>query len=251
MKYDPKAGKFENVNYRSRAGIEEESRRLAILFDMDGVLVDVISSYRRAIQETVRFFSGEEAYLEEVQTLKEKGGYNNDWDLTEAILNDRGKRVPKTNIVDVFQELYHGTEDRAGYIENERWLLSSELLVRLKARYLLGIVTGRPREEAMFVLRKFNMKHLFDVIVAMEDYPPERSKPDPYPINLALGRIGSIDAIYIGDSVDDMIAARRAVVRPIGCLSPGAASAQVRDLLVRNGAIAILDDINDIERILP
>jgi HAD superfamily phosphatase len=251
VKHNPKAGEFEKVNHRLRAGIVDESRRLAILFDMDGVLVDVTSSYRRAIQETVRFFSGEEAYLEEIQTLKEKGGYNNDWDLTEAILIGKGKSVPKTEIVEKFQELYHGTKDRVGFIESERWLLSSELLPRLKARYTLGIVTGRPKEEAMFVLRKFNLEHLFDVIVAMEDYPPERSKPNPYPINLALSRIGKMDAIYIGDSVDDMIAARRADVRPIGCISPGMAGTQMRDLLVRNGAIAILDDINDIERILP
>ncbi len=251
VKDNHKAGEFEEINDRMRAGIEDESGRLAILFDMDGVLVDVSSSYRRAIQETVCFFSGKEARLEEIQTLKEKGGYNNDWDLTEAILVSRGKIVPKTDIVEKFQELYRGTKDREGYIESERWLLSSELLERLKARYGLGIVTGRPKEEAMFVLRKFNLEHLFDVIVAMEDYPPERSKPDPYPINLALSRIGRMDAIYIGDSVDDMIAAKGADVRPIGCISPGVAGTQVRDLLVRNGAIATLDDINDIERILP
>jgi HAD superfamily phosphatase len=251
VKYNPTVGKFDNVNYRIRADIEDDTGRLAILFDMDGVLVDVTSSYRRAIQETVCYFSGNEAPLEEIQALKSKGGYNNDWDLTEAILVSRGKNVPKIDIIEKFQELYRGTKDKEGYIESERWLLSSQLLTRLKTRYALGIVTGRPRDEALFVLRKFNLEHLFDVIVAMEDYPPERSKPDPYAINLALSKICRMDAIYIGDTIDDMIAARRADVGPIGCISPGVVDSQVRDLLVRNGAIAILEDINDIERILP
>jgi len=244
-------GELDKIIDRSQAEIEDESGRPAILFDMDGVLVDVTSSYRRAIQETVRFFSGKGVMLEEIQALKEKGGYNNDWDLTEAILVVRGMSVPKTEIVEKFQELYRGTKDRGGYIESERWLLSSELLARLKVRYVLGIVTGRPKEEAVFVLRKNNLEQMFDVIVAMEDYPPERSKPDPYPIRLALSRIGKMDAMYIGDSVDDMIAAKGADVHPVGCISPGVEGARARDLLVRNGAKAILDDINDIEKILP
>lgn len=232
---------------------EAESRyeHLAILFDMDGVLVDVTTSYRKAIQETVRHFSGKEAQPEEIQALKERGGYNNDWDLTEAILISRGKSVPKTEIVEKFQELYRGTKMGEGYIGSERWLLSNDVLERLKANHVLGIVTGRPKEEAMFVLRKFDLEKMFDVVVAMEDYPPERSKPDPYPILLALRRVGAKDALYIGDGVDDMVAARRAGVRPIGCISPGIPGAQLKDLLVRNGATATLNDINEIELVLP
>jgi HAD superfamily phosphatase len=104
-----------------------KSANYAILFDMDGVLVDVTDSYRKAIQETVGFFTGKKAQPEEIQKLKEHGGYNNDWDLTEAILLGRGKTAPKTQIISKFQELYLGAEEKAGFIENEKWLLPKEI----------------------------------------------------------------------------------------------------------------------------
>lgn len=224
--------------------VNGESEDYAILFDMDGVLVDVTSSYRKAIQETVRFFSGKRALLKDIQRLKEKGGYNNDWDLTEAILISRGKAVPKTEIVKRFQEFYRGREGKNGFIENEKWLLSTELLRNLKTKYALGIVTGRPREEAFFTLKKFSLEKFFDVVVAMEDYPPEKAKPDPFPIKLALEKIGKTKAFYIGDSVDDINAAKNARVHPIGCIPPGILQNRLKDSLIREGAEKVLDNIN-------
>ncbi|RME44726.1 MAG: TIGR01548 family HAD-type hydrolase [Caldilineae bacterium] len=70
----------------------------ALIFDMDGVLVDVSASYRQAIIQTVnRFFDtglaldydGEPVSLldaEDVDALKLAGGFNNDWDLTRAFI---------------------------------------------------------------------------------------------------------------------------------------------------------------------
>lgn len=228
----------------------EEPARKAILFDMDGVLVDVSSSYRKAIQETVGFFTGKKAQLKEIQGFKQKGGYNNDWDLTEAILFTRGKTVPKLEIIEKFQEFYIGVEGKNGFIENEKWLLSVELLKQLHKKYSLGIVTGRPREEALFVLRKFEVENLFDVLVTMEDYPPEKAKPDPYSINLALIKIGKTEAIYVGDSVDDINAAKRANIKPVGCIPPGIPATQLKELLMKQGAKIILDDINAINEAL-
>jgi len=229
---------------------KEEDKTKAILFDMDGVLVDVTSSYRKAIQETVAFFAGKKAQLTEIQGFKQKGGYNNDWDLTEAILVARGKTVPKTQIIEKFQEFYIGTKDKRGFIENETWLLSPELLNQLHQKYTLGIVTGRPREEALFVLRKFEVESLFDVLVAMEDYPPEKAKPDPYPINRALRKMGKSEAVYVGDSVDDITAAKRANIKPVGCIPPGVAATQLKKLLLNQGAEIILDNINAINEAL-
>lgn len=251
VKKNPKAGGIKTMRDSVGTCFENKSEGPAILFDMDGVLVDVTNSYRKAIQETVRYFSGKKVQLKEIQGLKEEGGYNNDWDLTEAILIHRGKSIPRDEIVEKFQELYRGTEEQAGFIENEKWLLSIGLLEQLRERHSLGIVTGRPREEARYVLKKFDLEALFDVVIAMEDYPPQKAKPDPYPINLALEKMGKSNAIYVGDSVDDMIAAKRANVRPIGCISPGVSVGQLKDLLIKNGATTILDDVNDIVHALP
>ena len=229
----------------------ESTKNYAILFDMDGVLVDVTDSYRKAIQETVRFFSGKKAQPEEIQALKEKGGYNNDWDLTEAILISRAKTVKKTEIIKKFQELYLGVGGKKGFIENEKWLLPKEKLEQLNKDHCLGIVTGRPREETIYVLRKFQVETFFEVIIAMEDYPPEKAKPDPYPINLALQKLGKQEAVYVGDSVDDMTAAKRAEITPIGCIPPNVSAGKLEELLLKQGAKKILKSIKAITDALP
>ena len=227
------------------------TEKSAILFDMDGVLVDVTESYRKAIQETVQFFTGNAVEPSEIQKLKQKGGLNNDWDLTEAILVSRGKPVPKGEIIRKFQEFYLGTKGKEGFIENEKWLLPKEKLVALHKQRNLGIVTGRPLAETRYVLKKFQVKDLFDLIIAMEDYPPEKAKPDPYPIELALEILDTQDVIYIGDSVDDIEAAKRAGIRAMGCIPPGVSQIEkLRELLFERGAEKVLGKIEDIDTCL-
>jgi len=221
--------------------------RIAILFDMDGVLVDVRSSYRKAIQETVWYFTGQRASLKEIQGFKEKGGYNNDWDLTEAILSTRGRKIPRATVIKTFQRYYFGRSGQ-GFIRNEKWLLSREILERLNKRFVTGIVTGRPRQEALFVLDRFEMKDYFIVIISLEDYPEEKSKPYPYPIILALKTTGAKNAFYIGDSVDDMVSAKRAGIEPIGCIPPGIRDKScLKEILLNAGAKKVLENIAEID----
>ena len=222
---------------------------IAIIFDLDGVLVDVSSSYRKAIEETVQFFTGKKVKANEIQELKENGGYNNDWDLTEELISKRGKTIPKSGIIERFQEFYIGVGDKRGFIQNEKWLISNDLLSQVHKKRKLGIVTGRPKEEAIFVLKKFDAEKFFDTIIAMEDYPKEKAKPDPYPIKLALKRMNEKDGIYIGDSVDDVVAAKRAQIEAIGCLPLGIHSNKLKNLLLECGAEIVLDDINDIGKL--
>jgi len=56
----------------------------SIILDIDGVLVDVSESYRRAIADTIESLSGEEFSPELIQLLKNAGGFNDDWELTDA-----------------------------------------------------------------------------------------------------------------------------------------------------------------------
>jgi HAD superfamily hydrolase (TIGR01548 family) len=56
----------------------------AVVLDVDGVLVDVADSYRRAIVESVERVYGGTIAREDVQAFKDAGGFNNDWDVTDA-----------------------------------------------------------------------------------------------------------------------------------------------------------------------
>jgi len=56
----------------------------AVVLDIDGVLVDVADSYRRAIIESVERVCDKTIDREAVQSFKDAGGFNNDWELTNA-----------------------------------------------------------------------------------------------------------------------------------------------------------------------
>ena len=56
----------------------------AVVLDVDGVLVDVADSYRRAIIETIERRHGETIERATIQRFKDAGGFNNDWELTDA-----------------------------------------------------------------------------------------------------------------------------------------------------------------------
>lgn len=217
----------------------------AILFDMDGVLVDVSNSYRKAIKKTAEYFLGQEILPDEIQAYKNKGHYNNDWDLTEAIISARGKNVKKEDIIDRFQKYYLG-HHFDGLIQNETWLLALNVLMRLRSNFKLGIVTGRPRAEAEYVLSRFNLTRYFDILVALEDVPIGKTKPDPYSVQLALQQLQVQSALYLGDTIDDMIAAKSAGVTPVGILTRESANSEQKILLKQYGAVEVLEHVNEI-----
>ena len=55
-----------------------------IVFDMDGVLTEVSESYREAIVQTVEHFTGRRITRDLIQQYKNRGGWNNDWALSQA-----------------------------------------------------------------------------------------------------------------------------------------------------------------------
>lgn len=56
----------------------------AVVLDIDGVLVDVEDSYRRAIVESVDAVYDRTIRKPDIQQFKDAGGFNNDWELTYA-----------------------------------------------------------------------------------------------------------------------------------------------------------------------
>ena len=56
----------------------------AVVLDIDGVVVDVADSYRRAIVESIERLYGQTIEKGDIQPFKDAGGFNNDWELTHA-----------------------------------------------------------------------------------------------------------------------------------------------------------------------
>ena len=219
-----------------------------IIFDIDGVLVNVSMSYRRAIKETVEFFYGKEIDKSEVQALKNETGFNNDWDLTQELLRRKNLFPSRDSIVEQFQSLYWG-DNGNGFIQDEEWLLEDGILNTLSNSFKLSIFTGRPREEALFILDKNNVLKYFNPIIAMEDVT--HGKPHPEGI-LNISKALSIDPIkicYLGDTFDDVRSAKRAGALPIGVLAPSV-SENVIPTFLSEGVFTVFKDVNEVEKVL-
>jgi histidinol-phosphate aminotransferase len=226
---------------RLRDGLQAVMAPEALLFDMDGVLADVSRSYRRAILETARAF-GETFTPEEVAAAKRQPGSNNDWVLTQNLLAGRGRRVDLAEVTARFQEIY---QDLAA---EERLIPDRDLLVRLAGRLPLAIVTGRPREDAEVFLGRAGIGDLFAAVVCLEDGP---GKPDPATVNLALEKLGVRSAWMVGDTVNDIGAARAADVLPLGVVPPGENSSDYASFLIASGAGRVLNNLSELEEVLP
>lgn len=218
----------------------------ALLLDMDGVFADVGESYRVAIRQTVRSF-GVACRDDEVRAAKAAGDANNDWVLSYRLLQERGVDTTLEEVTRRFEELYQGDGEQPGLRERERLLCDRGTLERLAARYPLAVVTGRPRRDAERFLERFDLAGLFGAVVCLEDGP---RKPDPFPVRRALEQLGLERAWMVGDTPDDIRAAREAGVRPVGVRVPGEEDALVPSLRAA-GAATILDSLPDLEELLP
>ena len=219
-----------------------------IVFDVDGVLVDVRASYRAAIAATVRDLTGDDVAPEEIQAYKNLGGYNNDWLLTRRLCADRGVEIPYPEVVARFHALFFGANGD-GLIAREVWLPRPGWLTALAARHRLSLFTGRSRPELAVTLGREGCAGLFAPVVTSDDV--ERGKPAPdglLAIRAAAGERARL--LFVGDTVDDAGSARAAGVPFVGVVPPGSASPEAsRRALAEAGAIAVLEDVHEVEHV--
>jgi len=219
-----------------------------IVFDMDGVLVDVTESYRETIVRTVEHFAGVAITRSQIQDYKNQGGFNDDWKLSHHIIAQHGVAVGFQTVVDYFQGLFHGN-GTDGLILRERWMARDGLFDRLAARFDFAIFTGRMRWEAEVTLQRFAPSLRFDPIVGMEDVTA--LKPAPEGLLKIAAATGGRKIWYIGDTVDDARCARASAVPFIGIASlESPRRAELASLFKAENAVAVVDDINQLESVL-
>jgi HAD superfamily phosphatase len=254
-----------------------------ILFDIDGVLVDIRKSYNAAIKKTVeymlKFITGRSfpslVTDQIILKFRQSGGFNNDTDtsyamtlamlanlpkniiegrkfLTKVAENadesgyvsvekfltstydiDKWKRmlsypapVKDSMLARVFDEIFYGPElfRKQDHLEPKYWITGRPLIkndrVTVTAKTIkklnkmfkgnLAIVSGRSKLAAEYSLSSLIQYLNYDACVFLEDEKREYAKPNPYAIKHAMRVMNARTALYVGDSLEDLLMARDA-----------------------------------------
>jgi len=191
----------------------------AILFDMDGVLVDSLDAW---------WFS-----------------------LNEALNQYNYKKISKQDFIDVYwgHDLFDNIEKmdldyeigelcNKFYQKNiDKTVVFPDSINTLKKldNYKKGLITNTPKDSANQILTTYNLKNFFDVVVTSDDV--EKAKPNPEIVFKACKKIDvkPDKVVFIGDTKSDMEAAKKS-----GCTFIG----------VKLNTKYSIDNINDILNII-
>jgi HAD superfamily hydrolase (TIGR01548 family) len=216
-----------------------------IIFDIDGVLVGTRKTYLLTVLQVVKHFTGKRVTMRELHEWKNRPGYNDDWKLTHAWVNSLGIQSSFEEVRAKFLELYWG-ENHSGNVRFEEWLLPKPALSRLARRAQLAVFTGRVLDELDYTFDRFRVRPFFDPVITVEKVT--HPKPSPEGLQIILAGRDPRSAIYLGDNVDDALAAQSAGVPFLGVLPPRSHEFRERSTRLNElGAMDILGHIKELE----
>ena len=209
----------------------------AVIFDVDGTLVDTVDLHARAWTETFRHF-GVEVAFDAVRGQIGKGGDQ----LMPVFLSPEMLERRREEIERFHGELYK----RDGLPKAKPFPGVRALFERIRAdgRRVVLASSGK-REEVDHYIELFGIRDLIDSATTSDD--AERSKPFPDIFQAALGRLAPIrpeEAVVVGDTPYDAEAAARAGIPSVGVLCGGFPEADLR----RAGCVAVYGDPEDLLR---
>jgi len=180
----------------------------AILIDLDGTLLDSIPDLAAAANGMLTELGAPPLPLERITTFVGKGTEQ----LVRRCLQDEGVHLPADNAsveraLAVFNRHYHESNGR----EATLYPGVLEGLEAFRAHGAkLAVVTNKPTEFTLPLLKHSGLAPWFDAIVCGDTC--ERKKPDPQPLLHACQLLGCApsETLVIGDSINDAKAARDA-----------------------------------------
>jgi len=296
-----------------------------IIFDCDGVLIDITKSYDQTIIKTTRYVLENFAKINDsinvdfkiIDGFKSTGGFNDEVDLTYAAIISlvAAKKLEKeqtsfifdviknadssgiisvekylenqTDISDIkrqlsypgvhhenplyqiFDQLFYGPElyqklfknsskfSEPGLIEQDDVILNDLLIEKLQKKFdsKIAIVTGRGKESTSYSLKELLEKFDLKNSVFLEDESRELAKPNPQSLLNTIKGMNSILTLFVGDSMEDFIMAKKATnlgrkTTFCGIIGTSKNPQEKLELFQRNGAILVLDSINLLQKVL-
>jgi HAD superfamily hydrolase (TIGR01549 family) len=208
----------------------------AIIFDLDGTLIDSMPLHFKAFKETLK----EHGVNMADATLRDFMGSS-----TKKILQDIKKIYPfEGKIQDVREERRYHYFKALG---DKKILFPGveDTIKKLRYKYRLAIATGSSRVTTRYSISK-KFQSYFGFISTLNDV--QNSKPAPDQLLLAARKIGVAPkyCLMVGDSTYDIIAAKRARMDSIGVLTGYTSKKE----LISAGAKVILNSVNEINSYL-
>ena len=297
----------------------------SIIFDCDGVLVDITNSYDQTIIKTAKYVLETLAKINDsiqidfkiIDGFKSTGGFNDEVDLTYAAIlsivaakklkkdqtefinlvidnsDSTGIKSVETFIKDqtdiseiieqlsypglhkdnilyqIFDQLFYGPElysklfkntskfSEPGLIENDVVIFNNDLADKLENKFhkQISMVTGRGKESVKYSLKNLLEKFDLQNSTFLEDEPRELAKPNPQSLVNSITGMNSKSCLYVGDSMEDFIMAKKATILGnkttfCGIIGTSKNPEEKLQLFEQNEAILVLDSINLLPKVL-
>ena len=199
----------------------------AVIFDIDGTLIDSVDLHAKAWQDSFAHFGIRLTFTEVRNQIGKGGDELVPTFLSKKQINEFGEELQEWRSQH-FKNTYMG--------EVKPFHDSNHLLQRVKkSGKLIAVGSSAKKDELDYYLQLLKAKDLFDVITSADDVDKSKPNPDIFQVVLSKLQTSTSETIVVGDSPYDAEAAKKMGLPTIGFLSGGFP----KEWLVSAGAIKI------------
>lgn len=212
----------------------------AIIFDLDGTLVNSTPSHVIAWLEACKIMGLTGIKKSQVEKLMGKTSY----DIARELLHIAKGPISLTQeLAKVKDELFFNKyANRVKVIDR-----ANNVLMELKRmKFKICVVSSNPKKLILKVLESTGLIEYVDSVVGQDEV--NEGKPSPEPILIALKRLSvkPNQALVVGDSEYDIIASNRANVRSIGVNK----DPYKKIKLINSGALTVVNELSEVVKVI-
>lgn len=191
----------------------------AVLFDLDGTLLDTAADIALALNRTIAEYGWSPAAQNDVRRMIGRGSPI----LIQRTAAAQGRALDDASQAAMVERFFHhyGALQETNEFDAVPYPGAREALRCLhEAGLRIGVVTNKQQRFARGLLERLDLIAWVGLVVGGDSC--ERRKPDPQPLLFACERLGVTPArtLMVGDSINDVTAARGANI-PVVCVPYG------------------------------
>lgn len=222
----------------------------AVLFDLDGTLIDTAPDFIRIIQQICQQYAYSMPTDKQIREQVSAGARA----MVKLLLNTNGQTADDA-LIDKYRQEFLNLYQNEICLHSQLFNGLDDLLYTLEQHQIAwGIVTNKPRHLAQLLLQKLNLHKRCAVLVCPDDV--RHSKPHPEPMFLAIQRLNdkpnthltAQNCVYVGDHIRDIQAGNRAGMTTVAA-AYGYITPEDKDIQAW-GANAIIHHADELHHVL-